>query len=687
MLEWRRSDGDKSRRRPRVSLTRNVDAEGNVNYYREIPDTEEVSVVWRREIGTYVAKKLGYPTGKVYWMKGWPSGYGFFDHQKGKLPNPRHDLYLCGMFDILYVVQHRQQQRQGSASTMRFRSKNEFLPHALWLMTDPALDSVCGCKYCSKTKSQVEVNQDLGLPGLKHAPEGQARVPTKAKIVTSSKTHQPAAALPERTLDLTSSDHSFRECELVWVSLKNPIYLTPDRSVAIDLWPAIVLSFSTRNTPSNHGPGDSNYTIGRRCVYTIRLLAVDHLVRVYEERLLPQLGYVPSLELINVLKDCEPPRPLDVKFEEYRNFNPLPEFNKDLNISPSQYSSQDALPAYYLALHIVACLTPLWCATHSYASEKLKSQEQYFQGIWWGAERIWLGDLVRLKPPREELDKDGALGLLPPSCPDALMRGLFLHITYIVADSEDPSEGGISVAGNLYELSVDSEEPKPKPQSTSGSRSMFGAPTGLVGGPAAPQSSVAGPSRTQPERDTFGQGQRSYALLPVPLGSPPVVEATVSMPEPPPGYVFRRPLQPGGEIMVDVSAIAGRYYPSILSMETVDTAMRAVNEEYGQAKRCKTIRDERKPMYRAGTIDAYAGSRLDRRASDIGGGAYEGAGTELVHLLSLAGLFLADGNAMEPEQRAEDRLTTIQSAEENGRKVLFDGWKEGASSDIEMADG
>ncbi|KAG9125138.1 hypothetical protein FRC07_008802, partial [Ceratobasidium sp. 392] len=323
---------------------------------------------------------------------------------------------------------------------------------------------------------------------------------------------------------------------------------------------------------------------------------------------------------------------------------------------------------------------------------------QFFQGIWWGAERIWLEELVRLKPPREELDRDGTLGLLPPSSPDAAMRGLFLHITYIVTNL---NEGGISVAGNLYELALDSE-PKPKPKSTPGSGSMFGAPTGLLGGSAAPQSSVAGSSRSQlpflnnvnPEKDTFAQDQRSHALLPAPLGSglesssaPPEAEAAVAMPEPPPGYVFRRLLPPGNEISVDTLAIAGRYYPSILSMETVDTAMRAVNEEYGQAKRRKKMEDDRKPMHRAGTIDAYAGARLARRAGDIGGEVYEGAGTELVSLLSLAGLFPGDGNTMEVEQWAEGRLTTIQGAEENGRKVLFDQWREGASSDVEMADG
>ncbi|KAG9104309.1 hypothetical protein FRC06_003817 [Ceratobasidium sp. 370] len=715
MLQWRSSDGDASRRPP-VSFTKNADSEGNVNYYRAIPDTEEASVVWRRDIGTYVAKKLGYPTGKVYWMKGWPSGYGFYDHQKGKLPNPRHDLYLCG-----------------SSTTVRFRSKNEFLPHALWLMTDPALKAVCGCKYCSKTKSQVEVNQNLGLPGLKHGPEGHARAPTRGKVVTPGMTHadrrairekmdrekaaknrpvkridQPPAALPERIRDLTSSGRTFRGLELVWVSLKNPIYAKPDKSIAIDFWPAIVLSFSTKNTPSSHKPGDPNYTIECRYVYTIRLLAVNHEIRVYEERLLPQLGYVPSQELLDVLKDCEPSRPLEPTFDEYRNFNPLPEFNKDLDISPSQYSSQDALPAYFLALHIVACLTPIWCATHSYVSDEPKSDaEEFYQGIWWGAERIWLEDLVRLRPSREELDPDNTMGLLPPSSPDALTRALLLRITYIVADPQDASEMGVCVGGDLYELALESEGSKSKSQPTAGPSSMFGAPTGLLGGPA-PQSNVASSSRPQlpflnnanPDRDTFAQGQRPQGPAPAQLGSgsgssstqppPPVAEVAVPMPEPPPGYSFRRLLQPGKEMVVDVGAIAGRYYPSILKMETVDSVMRAVNEEYNQAKRRKTMGDDQGSTHKVGTVAAYVDSRLARRADGSGGEVYEGAGKELINLLALAGLFSGDGNAMEVEQWTKGRLATITGAETNGRKVLYEQWNgtaAGASSDVEMVDG
>lgn len=61
MLEWRYSDGSASRRPPGVSFVMNKDREGNVNFYRPVPDTEEASVSWRREIGTYLGTELGLP--------------------------------------------------------------------------------------------------------------------------------------------------------------------------------------------------------------------------------------------------------------------------------------------------------------------------------------------------------------------------------------------------------------------------------------------------------------------------------------------------------------------------------------------------------------------------------------------------------------------------------------------------
>lgn len=68
MLEWVRSDGSASRRPTGVSFVDNRDRDGNVNFYRPVRDTEEVSVSWRKELGTYVAEALGLP-GKYSFLR------------------------------------------------------------------------------------------------------------------------------------------------------------------------------------------------------------------------------------------------------------------------------------------------------------------------------------------------------------------------------------------------------------------------------------------------------------------------------------------------------------------------------------------------------------------------------------------------------------------------------------------
>ena len=46
-----------------------------------------------------------------------------------------------------------------------------------------------------------------------------------------------------------------------------------------------------------------------------------------------------------------------------------------------------------------------------------------FQGLWWGGERIWLGDLVRLKRLRKELPEE-----LGPPAAGAAERAVLLKI-------------------------------------------------------------------------------------------------------------------------------------------------------------------------------------------------------------------------------------------------------------------
>lgn len=544
-------------------------------------------------------------------------------------------------------------------------------------MTDPTLNPRnCGCKYCTKTKSQVEVNQLQGLRGLQRPPEhhSQPSRPTSSgeqltharrrvirekmkeeKSKPAKQTDQPPTALPERLRDLNSG-RKFRPFELVWVALQDPIQIGEDDSVMIDFWPATIISYSTKNEPTPHKPGDTNYDIVIRCVFTIQLVGINYRALVPEDRLLPQLGYVPSQGLLDAVKGCRPTVPLDPEFTNYAHFNPLPEFNSAMSVPAGSYTRQDALPAFCLALHIVACLTPVWCATHSYSGNTKNDQiGDLFQGLWWGSERIWLDDVIRLRPSRDELDPDNTLGLLPPSSPDAATRALLLRLTYIMVDKEDTTGMSVCVGGDLYELATKESQPQP-PERGPARQSIFGPPTGLLGPPSD--------HVDQPIASTSGA-----------TVGPTLAESPVAMPPAPPGFVFRKLLKPGSEMIVDVGAIAGRYYPSIIRADTLERVTRTLNQETG-VRAGETI---------YGTIDGYARERIRRarRSQD----ALEIASDELTQLLGLSGLFLGDGNAMQTEQWAKGRMQTIKGAESNGKRVLYEQWSQlDGSSDVEMED-
>lgn len=141
------SDGDESRRPP-------PDHHDNTKFsvFKPMALDDKVSTRWRRTIGKHLAvetlKKVLNVKEPVWTLKQFPKGYALYDHQTGRIlekKNPRHDYYLYG-------------------HTQRFRSPEEFVLHAEWLMTNMHLKSNghsnCRCKYCSGTK-QLDINAKL----------------------------------------------------------------------------------------------------------------------------------------------------------------------------------------------------------------------------------------------------------------------------------------------------------------------------------------------------------------------------------------------------------------------------------------------------------------------------------------------------------------------------------------------
>lgn len=160
----------------------------------------------------------------------------------------------------------------------RFRSVNEFIPHAIWLCTDQKMNrGNCHCKYCTKQPQRI-ISDTMGLsarrsasiasglpPSVSRPPGGRRGVQQHRERRPERPTTKPFAAVrrapkppkllvgpeqyvsPERDLDIRTSivyapgqnPRRYRKGELLWCYLDPPIRgRRPEEDIAF--WPGIV---------------------------------------------------------------------------------------------------------------------------------------------------------------------------------------------------------------------------------------------------------------------------------------------------------------------------------------------------------------------------------------------------------------------------------------------------------------
>jgi hypothetical protein len=194
-----------------------------------------------------------------------------------------------------------------------------------------------------------------------------------------------------------------------------------------------------------------------------------------------------------------------------------------------------------------------------------------FQGFWWGAERIWADDFIRLKIPRRTLAPNGAQHILAPSGPGreeleewahdgrdpaelgAGTRGVFLRldglITVDIPNGPGATKKEARVCGMLYELAADDWD-DPNEQKPTNGQPMDPAHSHPETVPSiTPDGQSNAPNGTKPNNDLPNSG--------LTLGNP--------LPQPPSGFKFRPILTPGYEFVGGMGLVSGRYYPNILS--------------------------------------------------------------------------------------------------------------------------
>jgi len=427
------------------------------------------------------------------------------------------------------------------------------------------------------------------------------------------------AVNPHRVADIDGVNSPHRKRlhrigEVIWCFLDVPITVPGEEDSAIGAWPGIVKSIQRSmhftivmdelSVEQRRGD-DQSYT------YDVTLFNVNAVITISDERVLPYQAMSspqPLLDALASLMHTIDRKGHTLSIPAEGGLNALSKFN-----------FEDAALPYALAVQVPIVLAKYWTCTDNWTFRytitadktvatpvalkkkhrtpglhigpmpdlltsisagpavqpvdppaQVKTQKRY-QGLWWGGERIWVDDLVRLKVPRRDLAASGServLPAVPPSqaaieytiqkgiepdhAPGSGDRGLFLRITSISS-----VEKTVRISGMLFDLveegfvgvGVGGREGRQEDTSAFDMTSLDPALLQGENADASPDERTANEFKPAADRQILsGPYVRSW-----------------NPPEPPIGYKFRSILKGDWEANLDVSLLSGRYYPGVLS--------------------------------------------------------------------------------------------------------------------------
>ncbi|KAI6114876.1 hypothetical protein EDD16DRAFT_1597439, partial [Pisolithus croceorrhizus] len=439
----------------------------------------------------------------------------------------------------------------------------------------------------------------------------------------------------------------FRDGELLWCALNPPIPAsratrTPlqeakikseavakpnshDETSEKNTGADVVMADATRPIDGSNDSTDNDedkrvpWTVVQTLWYKIKLLGIPYSYNIRADQVLPYQAHAPSDELIQAIHrvpleqmntNTDTFKPSDTtRFAEARHHSHLQsrlpriwlgigqtdDWEYKFSIPPSPDVAPSPFPAFKsdnMSLHAVMNASMAYNASLSEsisAAGPSSGSTSITDGLWWGAERVWTDELVRLKlsqhitpcgPSRRAIEYARTLDGSSDDCEEivgAAGRGLFMLLEglYVV---DVPKVNGSTgkecrATGTLYELvdedwegdagegsgnGKDSGKGKGKATEQSGGTeapvtSTNGVTTGSISieAPSGPQ--LANPNPAVPvERTTSDIVSHSDSITV--LG-----QRTASK-----GFRFRPILTPGYEAVISLNLIAGRYYPRLL---------------------------------------------------------------------------------------------------------------------------
>ncbi|RXK42560.1 hypothetical protein M231_00114 [Tremella mesenterica] len=544
-LKWPRSDGDPSRWPAR-------ELSGIAGWFERCTPGDTKYTLYEEKVGQMLAEHLGIPGNGTTHRISLPEGYALYSHNKPQSEGSiRTDVYLYG-----------------STHVTKFRSPAEFFEHAQWLFdtSRPLSDHTrCECRYNStSTIAQAKRQKNAGgSPAMKRVSGADGSGSRKrAKEDDGSEDMDQTAVVPlERTTDLQTG-RRFRKGELVWmrISTITPPIDHPKKGLpSLTHWPALIADIRTATKTITEGATDVAWTsaMGPPPPGVQVKTVVKHII---EHHLRPLGLFAQADEVVKISKDLLPWQLGNELLGGAEGWLALgEEGTRIIKESVEKETKADGKTSHDLsleerwrakwgkrwrflelpqewelqvfrigvALKTAHAITNSWTQTDRIEADvifgaevnpedarKIMSQEKtLYQGLWWGGERIWCDDMVRLKKNRSELP----VGPLKAPSPGSEDRAVLLKVRVITVEitpSTDKETSFLCLCyGDLFEV-ADASSEKPTTQS-------------------------------QPQQSS-----------PLPSDKPPK------------GYEYRQLNDPGFEVTCDVIDIAGRLYSDLLDAKT-----------------------------------------------------------------------------------------------------------------------
>ncbi|SPO26538.1 uncharacterized protein UTRI_04127 [Ustilago trichophora] len=521
-IKFPRSDGDANYGPPNTVVPPKTDPE--VNYYHIFKREEKRHDTWRSALGEQLAQFFKLPTlsrSKAKWkLYDFPENYHFAEQRKGPANDPRTDPYMFGSQGHRFrstkeVLDHfvwllMDPDMNPANCRCKYCHKG---PRTSTGGDGTPKKPAQGVKRKGEPIS-ASTAATAGRRGRKPNAEGveiqnQTSITVRGVEMRRLVPGVTIASVPQRDQEVMhelkrGEKERFRVGEVVWCELDEPVVDPTYPTRKITAWPAVIVdpaveftsalgyyadedgkktSLEAVSAPTQRAtspPILGGSSIIQSMSYQVTFFGTMEKAKVPESSLTPYLvGLIPN-ELIESDLGTREDHPWLFKEGEYPHLNlsrqpdlPAPDFTK-------------SIVAFGFAVEAAAVLRNLYSLTDAYSGsdtpegvlrdlgaaagdgdKQLPLGMRYYQGIYFGLERIWVGDVVRLKLANNDLKKlQRQLNTMlaadkQPGAPDpaaVILDEDGSYVLQLAAIYEDPRiPKTVRVAGEIFQVMVQSK--------------------------------------------------------------------------------------------------------------------------------------------------------------------------------------------------------------------------------------